>query len=171
MIDADGHLQALELFAPAADPSEREELVLNLGMLFDTSESMTRHLRLSRHSAVQFLESIPRAKDLILIFFDRDIRISRYNSENQQGIFERILETQRIQSENLQATQRTMLEAMEMMGKQAEVINDLMDQALAGNKLPSHRLRELMGHTWAEVVGGAVLGVGMYLWLGGFVAG
>ena len=56
------------------------------------------------------------------------------------------------------------------IGKQAEVINDLVDQALAGNKLPSHRLRELMGHTWAEVVGGAVVGVGMYLWLGGAVA-
>ena len=63
-------------------------------MLFDTSESMARHLRLSRASAVRFLDSIPRARDLILIFFDRDIRISRYNSENQQGIFERILETE-----------------------------------------------------------------------------
>lgn len=57
------------------------------------------------------------------------------------------------------------------IGKQAEVINDLMDQALAGNKLPGHRLRELMGHTWAEVAGGAVVGVGMYLWLGGSLAG
>ena len=29
----------------------------------------------------------------MLVFFDRDIRISRYTSENQQGIFGRILET------------------------------------------------------------------------------
>jgi len=94
VVKEDGREQALRLFAPASSPEDREELALNLGMLFDTSESMARHLRLSRHSAVRFLESIPRAKDLILIFFDRDIRISHYNSENQQGIFERILETQ-----------------------------------------------------------------------------
>jgi Ca-activated chloride channel family protein len=90
----DGRVQNLRLFATAGGPEEREELELNLGMLFDTSQSMIDHLRLSRASAVHFLESIPRARDLILIFFDRDIRISRYNSENQQGIFQRILETQ-----------------------------------------------------------------------------
>jgi Ca-activated chloride channel homolog len=92
-IREDGRSQKLQVFAPAADPSDRQELALNLGMLFDTSESMREHLRLSQESAVRFLDSIPRAKDLILIFFDRDIRISHYNSENQQGIFGRILET------------------------------------------------------------------------------
>ncbi len=90
----DGREQTLELFAPANDPTEREELVLNLGMLFDTSQSMRENLQLSQASAVRFLDSIPRARDLILIFFDRDIQISRYNSENQQGIFARILETE-----------------------------------------------------------------------------
>ena len=76
------------------DFGERKELALNLGMLFDTSESMRNELRLSQESAIRFLEAIPRAKDLLLVFFDRDIRISRYDSENQQGIFERILDTQ-----------------------------------------------------------------------------
>jgi Ca-activated chloride channel family protein len=75
------------------DYGEREELALNLGMLFDTSESMRKDLKLSQESAIRFLESIPRARDLLLVFFDRDIRLSRYSSENQQGIFERILET------------------------------------------------------------------------------
>jgi len=75
------------------DVGEREELALNLGMLFDTSQSMRKDLRLSQESAIRFLEAIPRARDLLLVFFDRDIRLSRYNSENQQGIFERILET------------------------------------------------------------------------------
>ena len=90
----DGREQELQVFAPAIDPTEREELALNLGMLFDTSSSMRENLKLSQHSAIRFLDSIPRAKDLILIFFDEDIRISRYNSENQQGIFERILDTE-----------------------------------------------------------------------------
>jgi Ca-activated chloride channel family protein len=93
VIREDGRPQKLEVFAPAAQPGEREELALNLGMLFDTSESMRKDLRLSQESAIRFLEAIPRARDLLLIFFDRDIRISRYSSENQQGIFGRILET------------------------------------------------------------------------------
>jgi Ca-activated chloride channel family protein len=90
----DGHPQKVQLFAPASSPEERKELALNLGMLFDTSESMRKDLRLSQQSAVRFLDAIPRARDLVLVFFDRDIRLSRYSSENQQGIFERILETE-----------------------------------------------------------------------------
>ena len=93
-VKEDGREQELQVFAPASDPKEREELALNLGMLFDTSTSMRENLKLSQHSAIRFLDAIPRAKDLILIFFDDDIRISRYNSENQQGIFERILDTE-----------------------------------------------------------------------------
>ena len=92
VVREDGRPQGLEIFAPAARPEEREELALNLGMLFDTSESMRKDLKLSQESAIRFLDAIPRARDLLLIFFDRDIRISRYNSENQQGIFGRILE-------------------------------------------------------------------------------
>jgi len=92
VVREDGRLQTLEIFAPAALPEEREELALNLGMLFDTSESMRKDLKLSQESAIRFLDAIPRARDLLLIFFDRDIRVSRYNSENQQGIFGRILE-------------------------------------------------------------------------------
>ena len=90
----DGRPQRIQLFAPAASPEERAELALNLGMLFDTSESMRKDLKLSQQSAIRFLDAIPRARDLLLVFFDRDIRISRYSSENQQGIFGRILETE-----------------------------------------------------------------------------
>ncbi len=94
VVREDGRPQKLEVFAPAALPGDREELALNLGMLFDTSESMRKDLKLSQESAIRFLDAIPRAKDLLLVFFDRDIRVSRYSSENQQGIFGRILETE-----------------------------------------------------------------------------
>jgi len=90
----DGRPQSVQLFAPAAKQGHEEELGLNLGMLLDTSESMKAQIKLSQESAIRFLESIPRARDLLLIFFDQDIRLSRYTSENQQGIFERILEMQ-----------------------------------------------------------------------------
>ncbi len=82
----------VQVFAPAAQEGNDQPLGLNLGMLMDTSESMKAQIRLSQQSAVRFLESIPRARDLLLIFFDQDIRLSRYNDENQQGLFERILE-------------------------------------------------------------------------------
>jgi len=94
VVREDGRPQAIQVFAPATTLEEREELALNLGMLFDTSESMRNDLKLSQQSAIRFLDAIPRARDLLLVFFDRDIRISRYTSENQQGIFQRILETE-----------------------------------------------------------------------------
>jgi Ca-activated chloride channel family protein len=84
--------QTLQLFARAEAPGEQESLGLNLGLLLDTSESMLEQLRLSQEAAVRFLENIPRARDLLMVFFDQDIRISRYNSENQQGLFARIHE-------------------------------------------------------------------------------
>jgi Ca-activated chloride channel family protein len=73
-------------------PLEEENFAVNLGLLLDTSESMAKELALSQQAATRFLENIPRAKDLLTIFFDRDIRISRYNSENQQGLYSRIME-------------------------------------------------------------------------------
>ncbi|MCU0241806.1 MAG: VWA domain-containing protein [Vicinamibacteria bacterium] len=54
---------------------------------------MLKVLKLSQEAAVRFLEAIPRAHDLLVIFFDQDIRISRYESERQQGLFERIYES------------------------------------------------------------------------------
>ncbi|HPF70642.1 MAG TPA: divergent PAP2 family protein [Candidatus Krumholzibacteria bacterium] len=45
------------------------------------------------------------------------------------------------------------------LGHQAQVLNELMDRALAGDRPDRRRLRELVGHTWAEVLGGAVFGI------------
>jgi Ca-activated chloride channel homolog len=86
----DGRPQTIELFGRAHDPGEDETMALDLGILFDTSESMLDVLRLTRQAAVRFLDTIPRARDLTTIFFDEDIRISRYDSENQQGLVARI---------------------------------------------------------------------------------
>jgi Ca-activated chloride channel family protein len=68
----------------------RDLLALDLGLLLDTSESMLKELRLSKEAAVRFLDTIPRARELYTVFFDEEIRVSRYDSENQQGLFERI---------------------------------------------------------------------------------
>ena len=91
-VTEDGRPQAVRLFARAVEPEERSELTLDLGLLLDTSESMARELRLSQEAAVRFLEAIPRARELLTVFFDQDIRISRYDSEHQQGLIERIFD-------------------------------------------------------------------------------
>jgi acid phosphatase family membrane protein YuiD len=52
------------------------------------------------------------------------------------------------------------------LGQQAQVLNELMDRALAGDPPDRRRLRELVGHTWGEVAGGFVFGaLCAYAWL------
>lgn len=91
--------QPIQFFARVFDPSRADDegqegapdpTAIDLGMLFDTSSSMAEVLRLSQNAASQFLESIPRARELTTVFFDSDIRLSRYNSESQQGLFDRL---------------------------------------------------------------------------------
>jgi len=91
--------QRIRFFARVFDPSrsadEGQEDVpdptaIDLGMLFDTSTSMAEVLKLSQNAAASFLESIPKARALTTVFFDSDIRLSKYNSESQQGLFDRI---------------------------------------------------------------------------------
>ena len=88
----DGHPQHVELFAGATEDGEHDALALDLGLLIDTSESMAQQMKLTRESALRFLDAIPRARDLLVIFFDQDIRISRYDSEHQQGLVDRIVD-------------------------------------------------------------------------------
>ena len=90
IVQEDGHPQVVQVFARAVEPGHDDTLALDLGLLLDTSESMIKMLKLSQEAAVRFLQSIPRARDLITIFFDEDIRLSRYDSENQQGLIQRI---------------------------------------------------------------------------------
>jgi Ca-activated chloride channel family protein len=91
--------QDIQFFARVFDPGRAvdegqegspDPTAIDLGMLFDTSQSMAEVLDLSQNAAASFLESIPRARALTTVFFDSDIRLSKYNSESQQGLFERI---------------------------------------------------------------------------------
>ncbi len=95
--------QDIRFFARVFDPSRAKDegqegapdpTAIDLGMLFDTSGSMAEVLRLSQNAASQFLESIPRARELTTVFFDSDIRLSRFNSESQQGLFDRLQKAQ-----------------------------------------------------------------------------
>jgi acid phosphatase family membrane protein YuiD len=57
------------------------------------------------------------------------------------------------------------------IGHQAQLLNDLMDEALAGQAVDRRRLRELVGHTWSEVAGGMVMGVLVFLVWSRYLAG
>lgn len=92
VVREDGRPQEVQLFARAYEPGQDETLALDVGLLLDTSESMLKELRLSQEAALRFLDTIPRARELFTIFFADDIRLSRYDSESQQGLIERILE-------------------------------------------------------------------------------
>ncbi len=91
--------QEIQFFARVFDPSRSDDegqegaadpTAIDLGMLFDTSSSMADVLRLSQNAASQFLESIPKARELTTVFFDSDIRLSRFSGESQQGLFGRL---------------------------------------------------------------------------------
>jgi Ca-activated chloride channel homolog len=91
----DGKPAPITLFARSAEDKDNDEnLMVDAGLLLDTSESMKPALKLAQEAAIRFLDSVPRARDLLTLFFDQDIRVSRYDSEHQQGLFERILESQ-----------------------------------------------------------------------------
>ena len=91
--------QKIQYFARVFDPNRADDegqegaadpTAIDLGMLFDTSSSMAEVLRLSQDAAASFLESIPKARELTAVFFDSDIRLSRFSSESQQGLFSRL---------------------------------------------------------------------------------
>jgi Ca-activated chloride channel family protein len=94
VVREEGRAQDTRLFARAFDPQADDTMALDLGLLFDTSESMKQQIRLSQEAAIRFLDTVPRARELFVVFFDQEIRLSRYDSEGQQGLFERILETE-----------------------------------------------------------------------------
>ena len=57
------------------------------------------------------------------------------------------------------------------VGQQAKVLNEILDELYQSHHLDSGRLKELVGHTWSEVLGGGVLGVVVFfLWRHRFLA-
>lgn len=45
------------------------------------------------------------------------------------------------------------------VGKQARILNEMIDSLLTEHRLDRRRLRELTGHTWSEIGGGFLCGV------------
>ena len=96
----DGHKQTLRLFARGdatvglAGSGEREEGTqrqeLHIGLLFDTSGSMSEDLKLSRSAAIKFLNMLPDADDMTLVDFDTEVRVAKYGQQDFPRLVERI---------------------------------------------------------------------------------
>lgn len=66
------------------------EVPLHLGLLFDTSGSMSDDLAVSRSAAVKFLNTLPEADDITLVDFDTQVRVARFGPRDFARLVERI---------------------------------------------------------------------------------
>jgi Ca-activated chloride channel homolog len=83
----EGQPQALKVFARG---DERDALEMHVGLLFDTSGSMSEDLKLARSAAIKFLNMLPDAKDMTLVDFDTEVRIAKYGQQDFPRMVERI---------------------------------------------------------------------------------
>ena len=84
----DGQKQTLKYFARGTDLESGPEL--HVGLLFDTSGSMSEDIKLSRSAAVKFLNTLSEAKDMTLVDFDTEVRVAKYGQKDFPRMVERI---------------------------------------------------------------------------------
>jgi Ca-activated chloride channel family protein len=84
----DGQKQALKYFARGTDIENGPEM--HVGLLFDTSGSMSEDIKLSRSAAVKFLNTLSDAKDMTLVDFDTEVRVAKYGQKDFPRMVERI---------------------------------------------------------------------------------
>jgi Ca-activated chloride channel family protein len=63
---------------------------LHLGLLLDTSGSMTDDLRDARSAAIKFVNALGQAQDVTLVDFDTEVRVARFNPDAYERLVERI---------------------------------------------------------------------------------
>jgi Ca-activated chloride channel family protein len=85
----DGHPQDLQLFTPAG-ASDADRPPLHIGLLFDTSGSMTQDLAMARTAAVKFCNMLQRAEDITLVDFDTEVRVARFGQADFPRFVERL---------------------------------------------------------------------------------
>lgn len=87
----DGTPQHITFFATGDASDIRPPM--HLGLLFDTSESMTDDLRFSKTAAVKFVNSLPDASDVTFVDFDTEVRVARFAQSDFPRLVERIRST------------------------------------------------------------------------------
>ena len=82
----DGRRQSLDYLA-VGDEALTD---LHLGLMLDTSQSMTDDLKLARSAAIKFLNMLPQSEDITLVDFDTQVRVTRYPQRDFARLVERI---------------------------------------------------------------------------------
>jgi len=84
----DGKAQALKYFIRGNETDAAPEL--HVGIMFDTSGSMSADIGTARTAAIKFLNALPEAKDITLVDFDSEVRLAKYGQQDFPRIVERI---------------------------------------------------------------------------------
>jgi VWFA-related protein len=84
----DGKPQTLKYFVRGDQAEAAPEL--HIGLLFDTSGSMSADIATARTAAIKFLNALPEAKDITLVDFDSEVRLAKYGQQDFPRIVERI---------------------------------------------------------------------------------
>lgn len=83
----DGHPQTVKFFA-AGDPDAAPPL--HIGLLLDTSGSMTDDLDAARTASIKFVNTMNRAADVTFVDFDTEVRVARFGPADYPRLVERI---------------------------------------------------------------------------------
>jgi Ca-activated chloride channel family protein len=83
-----GKKQTLKYFTRGDDTAAAPDL--HVGLLFDTSGSMGEDIQLARSAAIRFLNTLTDAKDITLVDFDTEVRVSRFGQQDFPRLVERI---------------------------------------------------------------------------------
>lgn len=84
----DGKPQTLKYFV-RGDQQDAAP-ALHIGLLLDTSGSMTADMAVARTAAIKFLNALPEAEDITLVDFDTEVRLAKFGQHDFPRIVERI---------------------------------------------------------------------------------
>ena len=84
----EGTPQEIQLFSRGDETETAPEM--HIGLVFDTSGSMGDDITLARSAAVKFLNTLTDAKDMTLVDFDTEVRVSRFEQASFPRLVERI---------------------------------------------------------------------------------
>src|SRR6478752_5781725 len=84
----EGVPQGIQLFTRGDETETAPEM--HIGLVFDTSGSMGDDITLARSAAVKFLNTLTDAKDMTLVDFDTEVRVSKFEQASFARLVERI---------------------------------------------------------------------------------
>ena len=84
----EGAPQEIQLFTRGDETETAPEM--HIGLVFDTSGSMGDDITLARSAAIKFLNTLTDAKDMTLVDFDTEVRVSKFEQASFPRLVERI---------------------------------------------------------------------------------